>query len=86
MMSHIKQFLCTAAISLLSLAPLSVSAAQPPDRGDTSGLGFGNGPSNILAVPNPVAGTGLPIVIITGLGYVWMRRRVRRHKEQNARR
>jgi hypothetical protein len=82
-MSSMKLLLCTAALTLFSLSPLS--AAQPPDRGDTPGLGWGKGGSNgsqSLAVPGPVAGVGLPILVVAG-GYVWLRRRIRGRKEQN---
>jgi hypothetical protein len=83
-MSNMKLLLSAAAIGLVSLSPLR-AVQQPPDRGDTPGLGWGNGGSNgsqSLAVPGPVAGVGLPILVVAG-GYVWVRRRIRRGKEQN---
>ena len=82
-MSPMKLLLGTAALSVFSLS--AVVMAQPPDRGDTPGLGWGQGGShgsNNLAVPGPVAGAGLPILVVAG-GYVWLRRRIRRRKEHN---
>ncbi|MFU0506690.1 hypothetical protein [Pseudaminobacter sp. NGMCC 1.201702] len=102
-MPNMKLLLCASAVCLFSLS--SISAAKPPDRGNTPGLGWGkggsislsvnaggvgastsigrsNGGSKNLAVPGPVVGAGLPILVVAG-GYVWLRRRIRRRKEQN---
>ena len=62
----------------LSVVAGSVALAQngpPLDRGDTPGLGFGQGGSK--AVPGPIAGVGIPAVLAYG-AYVWYRRRAKR--------
>ncbi len=71
-MFKVKLLVCTGALCLLALS--SAGAAQPPDRGDTPGLGWGQGGSKAYAVPGSVAGVGLPVVIAAG-GYLWIRRR-----------
>jgi len=54
---------------------ISVTAAQPPDRGDTPGLGWGPGGSKkAIGAPAPVAGLGLPIIVAVG-GFLWIRRK-----------
>jgi uncharacterized membrane protein len=58
---------------------LSVNAGEV--RASAS-IGRNNSLSKNLAVPGPVAGVGLPILIVAG-GFVWLRRRIRRGKEQN---
>ena len=65
----------------LSLLAFSIAGAQQPlDRGNTPGLGWGEGGSGGgYAVPGPVAGVGLPVLIAAG-GYLWLRRRTRKDK------
>ena len=73
-----KMLLCAGALSLLALS--TAGAQQPPDRGPTPGLGWGPGGSKGgVAVPGPLAGVGLPVVIAAG-GYLWLRRRLRKDK------
>ena len=62
----------------LALSVVAGSAAladKPADRGDTPGLGWGQGGSK--AVPEPVAGVGIPVVLAYG-AYVWFRRRAKK--------
>lgn len=74
-MSSLKN-LATAAAFVLAAIP-SAMADQPPDRGDTPGLGWGRGGSHSVGVPGPAAGVGLPILAVAG-GLVWILSRKRR--------
>lgn len=67
------------ALPVLLAAIPAAMAAQPPDRGDTPGLGWGQGGSHSVGVPGPVAGVGLPILAAAG-GLVWILARKRRTK------
>jgi hypothetical protein len=71
-MSTIKSL--SVALALV-LAAIPAAMAAPPDRGDTPGLGWGQGGS--VGVPGPVAGVGLPILAVAG-GLVWILARKRR--------
>ncbi|RJG43048.1 hypothetical protein [Mesorhizobium sp. DCY119] len=77
-MSGFRSFLFVAILGLMTAAP--ALAEQPPDRGPTPGLGWGPGGSKGYAVPGPLAGVGLPIVVAVG-GLVWLRKRNRKNKE-----
>jgi hypothetical protein len=78
MKSFMKPLLCAGAFCLLTFA---TAGAKPADRGPTPGLGWGPGGSKGggYAVPGPVAGVGLPILVAAG-GYLWVRRRIRKDK------
>jgi hypothetical protein len=71
------------AVGLLCLAVAPALAGKPEDRGPTPGLGWGEGGSKSFAVPSPVAGVGLPVLIGVG-GYIWLIERKRRRKGQKA--
>jgi hypothetical protein len=80
MKSFVMPLLCAGAFCLLTLS--TAGAQQPPDRGPTPGLGWGPGGSKGgggYAVPGPVAGVGLPVLIAAG-GYLWLRRKIRKDK------
>jgi LPXTG-motif cell wall-anchored protein len=64
----------TAAASIAALA--EPGKADPPGRPDPSGNAYGiNGkPGAGTAVPGPVAGAGLPLLLAAG-GYYYVRRR-----------
>ena len=64
------------ALSIALVATPAVLAAKPPDRGDTPGLGWGKGGSQVGA-PGPVAGIGLPLLAVAG-GLFWITSRKRR--------
>jgi hypothetical protein len=61
-------------IGLGILTASSSFAAQPSDRGNTPGLGWGKGGRNVVGVPGPIAGVGLPLAVAAGL-YIWRRSR-----------
>ena len=75
-MSVLRTLVCAA---LLSLAASPALAEQPSDRGPTPGLGWGPGGSTGFGAPGPVAGVGLPALVVAG-GYVWFVWRKRRGK------
>jgi hypothetical protein len=53
------------------LATLSAAHAdRPGDRGGSPGLGWAKG------TPGPIAGAGLPVLVIAG-AYLWVRKRRR---------
>jgi hypothetical protein len=64
---------CTAAVT-------PAFAGQPDDRGSTPGLGWGAGGSN-KGVPGPIAGAGLPFLVLAG-AYVLVRRRRNRNRDE----
>jgi hypothetical protein len=69
-----------AAASLLVLVASEAAMAQPVDRNpDQPGLGFGSGGSkdNVVGVPGPIAGLGLPMLAVAG-GYIWFWRQRRK--------
>lgn len=73
------------ALAFLAMGIATVASAQPPDRGDTPGLGFGFGfgedhHHTSVGAPGPIAGAGLPLAALVGGGYLWLRRRNRREK------
>ena len=47
------------------------TAAQPPDQGDTPGLGWGKGGDQVVGTPGPVVGIGLPLLAAAG-GLIWV--------------
>lgn len=53
--------LAATALCIVSASP---ALAQPPDRGTTPGLGWGAGGSK--GAPGPLAGAGLPFLLIVG--------------------
>jgi len=69
--------LAAATLGLLIAAP---AFAQPPDRGSTPGLGWGAGGSK--GAPGPLAGAGLPFLVIAGVAGAW--RLVRRHRGERS--
>lgn len=77
-MSPIRAIFCIAVVSFLAASP---ALAKPPDRGPTPGLGYGKGGSRNYAVPAPVAGVGLPVLVAAG-GYLWIVRRNRRIRDR----
>ena len=69
------------AVSFAALFCLVASPAladKPIDRGPTPGLGWGAGGSKTLGAPGPVAGVGLPAILVVG-GYLWFVRRKQRN-------
>lgn len=70
-------------LGLLAVAvPLLFAAsafAQPPDRGDTPGLGWGPG-GKYNSTPGPEAGIGIPVLIAAG-AIVALNRYRRRRQE-----
>ena len=69
--------LAATALCLISAAP-SI-AAQPDDRGSTPGLGWGAGGSK--GAPGPLAGAGLPFLLIAGAAGAY--RLVRRRRDES---
>jgi hypothetical protein len=69
-----------AAAALCVLGAGAVRADQPVDRGSTPGLGWGAGGSH--GAPGPVAGAGLPFIILVG-AYGAYRRYARRRVERS---
>ncbi len=61
-----------AATAVAALTGSFALAAQPPDRNPNS-PGLGWGPGGNKGAPGPIAGAGLPILLIAG-GYVLLRR------------
>jgi hypothetical protein len=63
------------SVGIAALAGSAALADKPGDRGDTPGLGFGQGGNHqtSVGVPGPVAGVGLLPLAAVGL-YVWLRR------------
>ena len=75
---------CLALSASLILAnSYGAMAAQPPNRGPTPGLGWGPG-GRAIAVPGPVAGLGIPVLLAAG-GYIWFvsRRRAKRDRDSS---
>jgi hypothetical protein len=67
--------IAAAVLSVLSAAPVM---AQPPDRGDTPGLGWGSGGSK--GAPGPIAGAGLPVLLVAGALAYARHRRSKKHQ------
>lgn len=65
----LSKILIVAALCALPAIPAS---AKPADRGPTPGLGWGPGGSR--GAPVPLAGAGLPILVVAGV-YALMRHR-----------
>jgi hypothetical protein len=63
------KILIVAALCALPALPAS---AKPEDRGPTPGLGWGPGGSR--GAPVPLAGAGLPVLVLAGV-YALMRHR-----------
>ena len=72
------RFLRVFVAPAVLLATLSAAQADKPmDRnGSSPGLGWAHG----KAVPGPIAGAGLPILVVAG-AYLWMRQRRRAKPE-----
>jgi hypothetical protein len=68
---------------LLFASAAGALADQPADRGSTPGLGWGKG-GKVDAVPGPVAGLGIPIVLAAG-GYAWFVARRRAGRQDSTR-
>ena len=68
-------------LGLVLAAAAGAMAAQPADRGSTPGLGWGPG-GKVNAVPGPVAGLGIPVLLAAG-GYIWSvaRRRAKKNRD-----
>lgn len=64
------------ALSIALVATPVAMADKPADRGDTPGLGWGKGGSQ-LGAPGPIAGIGLPLLAVAG-GMFWIKSRKRR--------
>jgi hypothetical protein len=66
----------TSAVSVAALA--EPGKANPPGNPDPNGNAFGiNGkPGSVTAVPGPIAGAGLPLLLVAG-GYYYVRRRLK---------
>jgi hypothetical protein len=60
----------------LTLSGMTIAMAQPVDRGSTPGLGYGKGGKPQVGAPGPVAGVGLPLLVVAG-GLFWVRSRKR---------
>jgi hypothetical protein len=71
--------LAAAALCVVGGAP--AFAQQPPDRGDTPGLGYGAGGSQGRGAPGPLAGVGLPFLIIIGAAGAY--KLIRRRREES---
>lgn len=78
-MQRSRVLLAAAAMSVIGAGPL---AAQPPDRGDTPGLGWGAGGSQ--GAPGPVAGAGLSFLLVAGAVGAYRRLRQRRAEQVRA--
>lgn len=70
-----------AVLALCAAVATPASAAQPPDRGPTPGLGWGKGGSRGL--PGPIAGAGLPFLLAAGAFGAY---RLARRRREEARR
>jgi hypothetical protein len=70
--------LAATALCVLSAAPVF---AQPADRGDTPGLGYGAGGSKGRGAPGPLAGVGLSFLVIVGAAGAY--RLIRRRQEES---
>lgn len=68
-MRVLKGLFLATALALASGA--AATAAQPPDRGDTPGLGWGPGGDQVVGTPGPVVGIGLPLLAVAG-GLIWV--------------
>ena len=69
------------SLGLILAGAAGAMAAQPPDRGPTPGLGWGAG-GKVNAVPGPITGLGIPVLLAAG-GYIWFvaRRRARKDRD-----
>jgi hypothetical protein len=69
------------SLGLVFATAAGAMAAEPADRGSTPGLGWGAG-GKVYAVPGPVAGLGIPVLLAAG-GYIWFvaRRRAKRDRD-----
>ena len=75
MRSWQKTLLAAAAVAAIGALP---ALAQPSDRNPSKpGLGWGAGGSK--GAPGPIAGAGLPFLLLAG-GYVLVRHYRNRHK------
>lgn len=95
-MRNLKLTMFAAALCVAGAGAAAAAAAHPwdrgppPDRGDTPGLGYGSGGRNggsgggprggSLGAPGPVAGAGLPFLLLAG-GY-GVYRHLRRRAEK----
>lgn len=73
----------TLAVAGLLIFTASAAFATQGDRNPNKpGLGWGAGgsPGQVVGVPGPIAGLGLPVLAIAG-GYIWIRRQ--RQKNQH---
>ena len=78
-MFNMKSLAISAGLLLAGAA--GAMADKPSDRGSTPGLGWGAG-GKANAVPGPVAGLGIPVLLAAG-GYIWFvaRRRAKRDRD-----
>ena len=68
-----------SVIPMALLLALSVPAVAKNDKGN-QGNGNGNG-GNVRGAPGPLAGAGLPVLLIGG-GIYWIVRRRKKHAEK----
>jgi len=73
-----KMKVLAVSAGLILAGAAGAMADQPADRGSTPGLGWGPG-GNVNAVPGPVAGLGIPVLLAAG-GYIWFTTRRRAKK------
>jgi hypothetical protein len=78
---HIVLYACVAIAFGVLASGAAIAApgkANPPGNPDPNGNAFGiNGkPGSVTAVPGPIAGAGLPLLLVAG-GYYYVRRRLK---------
>lgn len=77
-MTNLKLWACAGALALMAAAPVLI--AQPAQAQITIQK-VEKKPPKTRSASGPVAGVGLPVLLVAG-GYIWLRRR-KRFRKQN---